>query len=226
MLEQTVNEMQEDLIKMRQASAQVMASQKQLEARYKAAQTTADEWYKRAQLALAKGDEELAREALKRRAGYASNAEGMLAQVSAQKEAVEKLISNTRLLEAKMAEARSKKDTLKARAASAKTSKRVNEMVGSLSTSSALAAFDRMEEKVLAMEAESDAVAQLAAPDAISAQFKLLEGAGGVEDELAALKRSLAPGAAPATLPAGRPVSDAIESELAALRQAAKDEGM
>lgn len=47
-----------------------------------------------------------------------------------------------------MAEARSKKDTLKARAASAKTSKQVQEMMGSLNTSNAVVAFDKMEEKV------------------------------------------------------------------------------
>ena len=41
MLDQTVNEMQEDLIKMRQASAQVLASQKQIENKYNQAQTTA-----------------------------------------------------------------------------------------------------------------------------------------------------------------------------------------
>ena len=44
MLDQTVNEMQEDLVKMRQAAAQVMASQKQLEMKHKQAQTTADDW--------------------------------------------------------------------------------------------------------------------------------------------------------------------------------------
>jgi phage shock protein A len=229
MLEQTVNEMQEDLIKMRQASAQVMASQKQLENKYKQAQATADDWYRRAQLALQKGDEELAREALKRRQTYQGNADSMAAQVAQQKDAVDKLIASTRLLETKMAEARSKKDTLKARAASAKTSKRVNEMVGSLSTSSALGAFERMEEKVLAMESEADAVAQLTAPDAVSDAFLSLES-GGVEDELASMKRNLLGGASSASakpeLPAGRKVSDAIESELEALRKMAKDEGL
>lgn len=45
----------------------MMASQKQLQVKYDQARSTADEWYKRAELALAKGDEELAREALKRR---------------------------------------------------------------------------------------------------------------------------------------------------------------
>ncbi len=228
MLEQTVNEMQEDLIKMRQASAQVMASQKQLEMKYKQAQATADDWYRRAQLALQKGDEELAREALKRRQSYQQNADSMAAQVSQQKEAVDKLIANTRVLEQKMAEARSKKDTLKARATSAKTSKKVNEMVGSLSTSSALAAFERMEEKVLALETEADAVAQLTAPDSVADKFLALEG-GGVEDELDAMKRNLLgdKAAGPkAELPPGRKVSDAIESELEALRKRAQDGGL
>ena len=48
----------------------VLASQKQLENKYKASQTTADDWYRRAKLALEKGDEVLAREALKRRKDY------------------------------------------------------------------------------------------------------------------------------------------------------------
>jgi phage shock protein A len=45
-------------------------------------------------------------------------------------------------------QARSKKDTLKARAASAKTSKQIQEMIGSLNTSNSVVAFDKMEEKV------------------------------------------------------------------------------
>merc|ERR1719409_413759 len=168
-LDQTVNEMNSDLIKMRQATAQVMASQKQLENKYKAAQKTADDWYKRAQLAIEKGDDDLAREALTRRKSYQENADGMKENLLLQKEAVEKLVSNTRVLETKMAEAKAKKDTLKARAASA------------------LSAFERMEEKVLAQEAEAEAVGVLTASDALEEQFKMLES-GSVEDELNAMK--------------------------------------
>jgi phage shock protein A len=217
-LDQTVNEMQSDLIKMRQATAQVMASQKQLETKYKASQQAADDWYKRAQLAMEKGDEDLAREALTRRKSYAENAESMKANLDAQTDAVEKLIANTRLLEGKMAEAKSKKDTLKARAASAKTNKAVNDMVSGMSTSSALGAFERMEEKVLGMEAEAEAMGVFAAPDALEAQFKALES-GGVDDELAALKKSLPGNQSKGALPEGRPVSEAIEAELDALRK-------
>ncbi len=58
-------------------------------------------------------------------------------------------------------QAKSKKDTLKARAASAKTSKQVQEMISGLNTSNAVVAFEKMEEKVVAMEAESEAVVML-----------------------------------------------------------------
>ena len=220
-LDQTVNEMNSDLIKMRQATAQVMASQKQLENKYKAAQKTADDWYKRAQLAIEKGDDDLAREALTRRKSYQENADGMKENLLLQKEAVEKLVSNTRVLETKMAEAKAKKDTLKARAASAKTNKAVADMVQGVSTSSALSAFERMEEKVLAQEAEAEAVGVLTASDALEEQFKMLES-GSVEDELNAMK-GLKSGSGGGSLPEGRPVIDAIESELEALRKKSQE---
>ena len=223
LLESTVMDMQNDLIKMRQATAQVIASQKQLEKKYEAAQQASDDWYKRAQLAMEKGDEDLAREALTRRKSYAENAESMKTNLDAQKDAVEKLIANTRLLESKMAEAKSKKDTLKARAASAKTNKAVNDMVSGMSTSSALSAFERMEEKVMSMEAEAEAMGVFAAPDDLEKQFKALEAGGGIDDELQALKKSLPGASSKGALPEGRPVSDAIESELDALRKSRDD---
>lgn len=222
-LDQAVLEMQEDLVKMRQASAQVIASQKQLENKYKQAQATADDWYRRAELAMSKGDEELAKEALTRRKSYQENADSMQVNLEAQKEAVEKLIANTRFLEAKMAEAKSKKDTLKARAASAKTNKQVQDLVAGASTSSALSAFEKMEEKVMSMEAEAEAVGMLTAGSDLEDKFKALEGSS-VDDELAKLKAGMLgdggkKGAG--ALPEGRPVSDAIESELEALRRKA-----
>ncbi len=79
------------------------------------------------------------------------NADQLRMQLDQQQKAVDQLLSNTRMLEGKLAEAKSKKDTLKARAASAKTSKQIQEMIGSLNTSNAVVAFEKMEEKVSAM---------------------------------------------------------------------------
>ncbi len=89
------------------------------------------------------------------------NAKTMKVQLDAQVKAVDQLKGNTRMLENKLSEAKSKKDTLKARAKSASTSKQINEMLQGLNTSSASSAFDRMEEKVMALEGESEAAMQV-----------------------------------------------------------------
>ncbi|KAF3680261.1 hypothetical protein BC332_29779 [Capsicum chinense] len=232
LLEQTVLEMNNDLIKMRQATAQVLASQKQLENKYKAAQQASEDWYRRAQLALGKGDEDLAREALKRRKAYADNANALKTQLDQQRAVVDNLVSNTRLLESKIQEARSKKDTLKARAQSAKTATKVSEMLGNVNTSSALSAFERMEEKVLAMESQADALNQLTS-DELEGKFALLE-TSSVDDDLASLKKELTGSAKKGDLPPGRtPVASSssslqfqdseIEKELNELRRRAND---
>ncbi|RLN25263.1 putative membrane-associated 30 kDa protein, chloroplastic [Panicum miliaceum] len=188
-LDQAVLEMNDDLTKMRQATAQVLASQKRLENKYKAAEQASGDWYRRAQLALQKGDEDLAREALKRRKSYADNASSLKAQLDQQKGVVENLISNTKLLESKIAEAKQKKDTLKARAQSAKTATKVSEMLGNVNTSSALSAFEKMEEKVMAMESEAEALGQLSTDD-LEGKFALLE-TSSVDDDLAQMKKEL-----------------------------------
>ncbi|KAL6225479.1 hypothetical protein ACLB2K_004329 [Fragaria x ananassa] len=230
-VEQAVLEMNDDLTKMRQATAQVLGSQKRLENKYKAAQQASEDWYQRAQLALQKGEEDLAREALKRRKSFADNAKSLKTQLDQQKIVVDNLVSNTKLLESKIQEARSKKDTLKARAQSAKTASQVSEMVGNVNTSSALSAFEKMEEKVLAMESEAEALGQLTIDD-LEAKFVMLESSS-VDDDLANLKKELSGSSKKGELPPGRTVDPSykaypfkdfeIEKELNELRRKAKD---
>ncbi|MEW5307377.1 MAG: hypothetical protein WDW36_009780 [Sanguina aurantia] len=222
MLDQVVDEMQNDLIKMRQAAASVLASQKQLEAKYKQAQTTADDWLRRAELAVQKDEDDLAKEALKRRKAYQEQSDSLKGQLTQQQKAVDQLLANTRVLETKLTEARSKKDTLKARAASAKTSQQIQDMMGNLNTSSAVAAFDKMEEKVMAMEAGAESTAILVGGDGLNDKFALLES-GTVDDELSALKKGMAKNAPVASLPAGRPIKDAFDMELEELRKKARE---
>ncbi|KAL8244408.1 hypothetical protein R6Q59_010666 [Mikania micrantha] len=230
-LEQAVTEMNDDLVKMRQATAQVLASQKRLENKYKSAEQASEDWYKRAQLALSKGDEDLAREALKRRKSYADNAASLKTQLEQQKGVVENLVNNTRLLESKIQEAKSKKDTLKARAQSAKTATKVSEMLGNVNTSSALSAFEKMEEKVMTMESQAEALNQLTTDD-LDGKFAMLESSS-VDDDLASLKKELSGSTKKGDLPPGRtvttskaayPFPDAeIENELNELRQRTRD---
>ncbi|MBD1938256.1 PspA/IM30 family protein [Microcoleus sp. FACHB-68] len=201
-LEQTVIDMQEDLIQLRQAVAQAIATQKRTERQCSQAQSTADEWYRRAQLALQKGDENLAREALMRRKTYHETAQAMKAQIEQQSGVVNQLKQNMRSLESKIAEAKTKKDLYIARARSAKASEKLNEMMGQFNTGSAMSAFERMEEKVMQLEARSEAIAHLGHDD-LENKFAALEGGGGVDAELAAMKSQIIKGSDPAKLPPG-----------------------
>ncbi len=188
-LEQAVMDMQTDLVQVRQAVAQALATQKRTERQYDQALSTADEWYRRAQLALQKGDENLAKEALTRRQSYQQTANSLKAQIDSQQEIVSQLKNNMRGLESKIAEAKAKKDFYIARARSAQASEKLSEVLGSLNTNSAMSAFERMEEKVMQLEARSEAIASLGADD-LEKQFSALESSN-IEHELAAMKQQI-----------------------------------
>eukprot|EP01024_Parvocaulis_polyphysoides_P051714 TRINITY_DN509_c0_g1_i3.p2 TRINITY_DN509_c0_g1~~TRINITY_DN509_c0_g1_i3.p2 ORF type:complete len:108 (-),score=36.77 TRINITY_DN509_c0_g1_i3:321-611(-) len=96
-------------------------------------------------------------------------------------------------------------------------------MVGALDTSSAVGAFEKMEEKVLGLESEAESVAVLNAGDGLEQKFKALEGES-IEDELAAMKKGILSSSPPKQLPEGTPVKDAIDLELEQLRQKAKEQ--
>ncbi|NJN02742.1 MAG: PspA/IM30 family protein [Leptolyngbyaceae cyanobacterium RM1_1_2] len=199
-LEQTVTDMQEDLIQLRQAVAQAIATQKRTERQQSQADATAREWYNRAQLALQKGEDGLAREALTRRKAYVETANSMKAQLDQQAGIVTQLKDNMRMLESKLSEARTKKDMYIARARSAKASQKINEMLGQVGTSGAIAAFERMEDKVHQLEAQSEAIAELNT-DSLEAQFAELEGGSDVEAELAAMRSQMITGSSDQALP-------------------------
>lgn len=189
-IDQAVAEMNTDLVKLRQTAAQVVAAKRILENKYITAQQASDEWYKRAARALERGDEALAKEALKRRKAFSDNAKSLKSQLDQQVSVSDRILSSTRILESKMYEARNKKDLLKARAQSAKTSKEINEVIGSVDATSALSAYKRMEEKVERLEAEADAVTQMASDD-LGTKFAQLELDVDVDDDLKSLKKDL-----------------------------------
>jgi len=189
-LDQALVDMQEDLVQMRQAVAGAIASQKRTQQQLNQAQTEANNWQQRAQLALQKGDENLAREALVRKKTHSETATVLKTQLDQQSTTVDALKKNLIALEGKISEAKTKKDMLKARASAAKANEQLQSTVASMNTGSAMAAFERMEDKVLQMEARSQAAAELAGAD-LESQFAQLEAGSDVDDELAQMKAQL-----------------------------------
>ncbi|CEJ43640.1 PspA/IM30 family protein [Umezakia ovalisporum] len=223
-LEQAILEMQEDLVQLRQGVAQAIAAQKRTEKQYNDNQNEVNKWQRNAQLALQKGDENLARQALERKKSFSDTAQSLKTSLDQQFDQIETLKRNLVQLESKIAEAKTKKDTLKARITSAKAQEQLQGMVRGLSSTSAMAAFERMEEKVLMQEARAQAGIELAGTD-LESQFARLESSD-VEDELAALKaQMLEPGPQPQGQlpPQGQTTqpksNEVVDSELEALKR-------
>ena len=208
-LDQSVADMQADLVKLRQAVAIAIASQKRLQNQADQAEGQVRTWYERAELALKKGEEDLAKEALSRRKSFQESATALTNQLQGQGGQVEMLKRSLVTLEGKIAEARTKKDMLKARAQAAQAQQQLQSAVGNLGTNSAMAAFERMEDKVQSLEASSQAAAELAGAD-LESQFAALEGGDDVDDELNALRQRLQGGAEAVALP---PAEEAASKE-------------
>lgn len=223
-LDQAIFDMQEDLVQLRQAVAKAIATQKRTEQQYNKNQSEANSWQQRAQLALQKGDENLAREALVRKKSNAEVIATMGAQLKQQTAQVDTLKRNLIALESKISEAKTKKDMLKARVSAAKANEQLQGTIGKLGTGSAMGAFERMEDKVLQIEARSQAVHELGGSD-LESQFKMLESGSDVDDELTAMKIDLLEGSpqSQGTLPPSKekdspPYSSEIDAELEDLK--------
>ncbi|MGL5032477.1 MAG: PspA/IM30 family protein [Microcystaceae cyanobacterium] len=227
-LEQAVIDMQEDLVQLRQAVARTIAEQKRTEQRYNLDLAEGNKWQERAALALSKGDENLAREALTRKKTFSDSTAAYKTQLDLLNGQVDGLKRNLVALEGKISEAKTKKNMLQARAKSAKASEALQQTLSSIDTNSAMGAFERMENKVLDMEARSQAIGELGGVG-IEQQFAQLQSSSDVEDELAALKASMGgalPGTSAATpqleaaKPAANPPKDeVVDAELEDLRR-------
>jgi phage shock protein A len=193
---------QSDLVKVRQSYAEITATQRRMMKQKEQAQAMAEDWYKRAQLALQKGAEDLAREALARRQQQLDQMEALQQQINVQAAAIDKLYEGMQTLEKKILESKAKKEQMVARARTAQSTQKVNDMLSGITGKTSMDAFTRMEEKVEALEASAEASAEMgalqgnilpgSAESSIEKQFKLLEASSSVDDELKKLKGLLA----------------------------------
>ncbi|WP_414619062.1 PspA/IM30 family protein [Calothrix sp. CCY 0018] len=189
-LEQAVYEMQENLVQMRQGVAQAIATQKRTERQAAQAHSTEDEWYRRAQMALEQGNDALAREALTKRKAYQQTSTALASQIGQQKTLVAKLKKDMQALELKISEAKTKKDMYIARARSAEASLRLQEMLGETGDTSSLKAFEKMEDKLLELEAKQEAIAA-SDTDELENKFASLSESDDVDAELSAMRAQL-----------------------------------
>jgi phage shock protein A len=193
-LNQAVEDMQADLVKIRQSYAEVTATQRRLLKQKEQADALATDWYTRAQLALQKGNDELAREALSRRQAQMDEGANLQGQIDTQNSSIDKLYEGMQQLENSIMDAKSKKEQMIARARTAESTQKVNDMLSGMGGNTSMDAFRRMEDKVNALEASAEVSAEMgqlksgsSSPD-MEKQFKLLESGSAVDDELKKMK--------------------------------------
>src|SRR4051812_37959686 len=160
-LKQLILDMNNELIKVKTQVAASIADEKMLYKRYEENQQLATEWQGKAELAVRRGDDELAKQALARRNTYQQTADGFKEQWQSQSTQVEQLKDALRKLEAKIQEADAKKDLLIARSRRAKAETKIRETLEGIDTPSAMSHFEQLENRVEEQEARADAAREL-----------------------------------------------------------------
>ena len=208
MLDLSYEQMLDQITQVRRGLVAIAASRKQIELQEQQLQHTADHLQDQAKAALAQGKEDLAREALSRKAATQAQIDGMEPQRQELAEQEQKLEQTLAALQKKVNDFRTKKEVLKAQYTAAQAETSVNESVAGISTTfgDSGAALQRAQDKIATMQARAGAMDELLQSgvledvggdtDDIQRELDEAGSAAQVDSELAALKAQIA---APAT---------------------------
>lgn len=210
MLNQIIADMRDQLARAKQQVAAAIADEKRLKDQADAEFKQADDWEKRAVLAVQEGRDDLAKQALMRGQEHLEHGQALATTWEAQRLETEKLKQSLRDLNDKIEEARRKKNLLLARQRRAEAQARISQTMSGLSNTSAFEAFARMEEKITSNERQLQAAQEIDeefSGDRLAHEFRQLErssGGASADMQLTALKQRMGILPAPAQEPSKR----------------------
>ncbi len=161
MLNQLIVDMKTQLGKAKQQVASAIADEKKLQADAEALRKQAEDWERRAMLAVQEGKDDLAKQALMRYNEALHGAQQLHETWLKHRSETEKLKLSLRQLNDKIEEAKRKKNILLARAKRAEAQQRIQETMSGMSDKGAFESFERMAEKIEAQERKAIASAEL-----------------------------------------------------------------
>lgn len=194
MLNQLITDMRSQLDKARQQVAQAIADEKKLEADAAAMRKQAEDWERRAMLAVQEGRDDLAKQALMRYNESLQGAQALHETWVKSKQETEALKHSLRQLNDKIEEAKRKKNILVARARRAEAQQRIQETLSGMGDKSAFESFERMQEKIENNERKALAAAELQEEftgDKLAREFEQLEYHGSSDQQLLELKQKM-----------------------------------
>lgn len=192
-IKQIILDMQNQLLQVKTQVAIAIADEKLLEKKRKENEDRSTEWLQKAELAVTKKDDELARAALERHRSYKQIAVSFAEQVQDQQHEVEKLKTALRKLDQKLEEARNKSDMLLARHRRSRANGRAADIRTQMADAPAAEGFDRMKDKVLRNEAIAEAKTEMLwESTSIDDRFAAMEKEEEIERMLSDLKAKVA----------------------------------
>ena len=194
MLNQLILDMKTQLAKAKQQVASAIADEKKLQNDAEALRKQAEDWERRAMMAVQEGRDDLAKQALGRYNEQLQGAQQLHETWLRHKAETEQLKLSLRQLNDKIEEAKRKKNILVARSKRAEAQQRIQETMSGLSDKSAFESFERMAEKIEATERKALAAAELNeefSGDRLIQQFEALEYKGSSDQQLIELKAKM-----------------------------------
>ncbi len=188
MIKLMIREMEDTLVEIKSSCARVMATCKTIKRQEAEAKSRENYWDERAKLAVNKGRDDLAREALLEKRRYAQKAEALSRELEEHNTLVEKYQDDIRQLEEKLGTAREKQRVLVQRHIHANGKKRVQQEIRRVDSSDAILKFDELENRIDQMESEADLV-NFGRKPALDEEFDKLLVDDEIEKELDALKK-------------------------------------
>ena len=187
MIRMIILEMEETLVEVRASAARTIADQKEMRRHISKLEQLQDSWTEKAELALSKDREDLAKAALVEKQKAADMAEQLKIEVKVLDDALRASEEDIAKLQKKLTEARTKQSNVQTRLESANNRYRLREMYSGPKTHESFSRFDILERRVDDAEGRAEALG-LGAPKSLEDEIAELRASDKVDAELAALK--------------------------------------
>ncbi|KKJ75616.1 phage shock protein [Kiloniella litopenaei] len=185
-----IQEMEDTLIEVRSSSVKAIADKKDIEKKLAALETSKAEWASKAEFALSKGRDDLAKGALLAKRKIEEQADALQAELGYIEESLAKSNDDLSKLQAKLDEAKAKKKSMEIRLNTAEKRVKLRKTTYDGRVDDALARYDNLERKITELDAEADSY-DLGRTKTLNDEFSELEAESEIADELAALKAKM-----------------------------------
>lgn len=182
-----IQEMEDTLVEVRSQTVRNLADKKALERKLELLSSAQTDWNNKAELALDKGREDLARGALLARTKLGEQAEVLEREIGLLNETLGRHDEDLAKLQAKLEEAKARKKALEMRMQTARDRVKVKRALYDPRVDDALTRYESLEKRIDELEANAD-VFEMGAPKSLEQEFQELESAGQIDAEIESMK--------------------------------------